>query len=935
MTRAIGAGMARTGAALLIVALVVGLTTCAWAKPDPRIVNPSAVDKNGDKISDSFAAKVADRSMATVQADGVTYADLIVCLDHAPNAADVGAIQSLGGNVPDSWKDLVYAIHVQIPITRDRTEQTLDLIKQRCPGVVLVEENARSQAHLYLSTQQEGARTAWAAGYAGATNISVAIMDTGITSSHADLPGPFPNKVLAWDDEVGGTLTPADFAEHGSHVAGIVAGTGASAGLAQPGSTGWVYVTHDLYFNPTANNGWMQRFPIDTRSYGGNATIRGWLKWTDNMGGAYSIGHSLYTSGSTWLAGALIANNGAQPLQTTYAALPAGQYDWRYFALPYCTVANNNNSPTWALIDAPMSAIGDGFNLMCGVAPVCKLVGVKVLDNNGSGTSNDFLDGLTWIVNNAAQYNIKVINMSMGFTSVIGSVDTAVKSAVITNNLVVVASSGNTRSWPSPTTVGSPASCSAAIAVGAISHIDKVTNYSTYGANGTSKPDVVAYGGTGVSGGDRAILSVDSSDGDRNVDYSDGSEQNYPEAWQEDDYRGMQGTSMAGPQVAGEAALVIQALGVPTPAIGIKAIIEMTCTETNQTAEVAPNPTLNRGNKDTSEGYGRVNMEAAIEMLTMAHTVGGQGDSATLAATSTDNRVFNRNCWARQVSLSKNTAYQFDLDTPAGGDFDLYLYSGLTTNDGSTSSGSIGDPIIEAKSVGAGVGVDEKINYSCCMDGIYFIIVKRVSGSGTFTLTSQSYSFSDVPPSHTFHGAIEAMLSNAITGGCAANGDCPDTYCPTSNVTRGQMSAFICKAWGKTQLANPVATFTDVPTSHLFYGWVERLVDAPSWGGVAVTGGCGGPPLIYCPTNNVTRGQMAAFLCKAAGQTWLANPTPTFGDVPTSHLFYGWIERVADAPSWPGGAVTTGCGGGNYCPTTNVTRGQMAQFLCRAAGIPF
>jgi len=204
MTRAIGAGMARTGAALLIVALVVGLATCAWAKPDPRIVNPSAVDKNGDKISDSFAAKVASQSMATVQADGVTYADLIVCLDHAPNAADIGAIRSLGGDVPASWQELVYAMHVTVPISSGQTLQSLDRVKRYCPGVVLIEENARSKAHLYLSTQQEGARLSWLKGFAGASNISVAIMDTGITSNHADLPGPFPNKVIAWDDEVGG-----------------------------------------------------------------------------------------------------------------------------------------------------------------------------------------------------------------------------------------------------------------------------------------------------------------------------------------------------------------------------------------------------------------------------------------------------------------------------------------------------------------------------------------------------------------------------------------------------------------------------------------------------------------------------------------------------------------------------------------------------------
>jgi len=55
--------------------------------------------------------------------------------------------------------------------------------------------------------------------------------------------------------------------------------------------------------------------------------------------------------------------------------------------------------------------------------------------------------------------------------------------------------------------------------------------------------------------------------------------------------------------------------------------------------------------------------------------------------------------------------------------------------------------------------------------------------------------------------------------------------------------------------------------------------------------------------------------------------TPTFGDVPTTHLFYQYIEALAAS------GITAGCGGGNYCPDAAVTRGQMAVFLAKALGL--
>ena len=52
-----------------------------------------------------------------------------------------------------------------------------------------------------------------------------------------------------------------------------------------------------------------------------------------------------------------------------------------------------------------------------------------------------------------------------------------------------------------------------------------------------------------------------------------------------------------------------------------------------------------------------------------------------------------------------------------------------------------------------------------------------------------------------------------------------------------------------------------------------------------------------------------------------------FSDVPTGASYHDDVEALVNA------GVTTGCGGGEYCPTDSVTRGQMAQFLNRLGNL--
>ncbi len=180
--------------------------------------------------------------------------------------------------------------------------------------------------------------------------------------------------------------------------------------------------------------------------------------------------------------------------------------------------------------------------------------------------------------------------------------------------------------------------------------------------------------------------------------------------------------------------------------------------------------------------------------------------------------------------------------------------------------------------------------------------------------------FLDVPPAHPFRNFVNTLARNGVTGGCGG-GD----YCPDAAVTRAQMAVFLLVSKQGTGYAPPACVtprFPDVPCSSPYAPWVNELAAR------GITGGCGGGN--YCPNTAVTRDQMAVFLLttkEPPGYVPPACTNPTFTDVPCSSPYAPWIyELVARA-------ITGGCGGGNYCPTAPVTRGQMAVFLVTTFGL--
>jgi hypothetical protein len=114
--------------------------------------------------------------------------------------------------------------------------------------------------------------------------------------------------------------------------------------------------------------------------------------------------------------------------------------------------------------------------------------------------------------------------------------------------------------------------------------------------------------------------------------------------------------------------------------------------------------------------------------------------------------------------------------------------------------------------------------------------------------------------------------------------------------------------------------FADVPPEH----FAQKSVDAAYRAGVVA--GCATSPLRYCPDVALNRAEMAVLLLRARHGGGYVPPAATgmFHDVPTNHWAASWIEELARA------GITSGCGGGNYCPAAPITRAQMAVFLLRA-----
>ncbi|GAG74790.1 unnamed protein product, partial [marine sediment metagenome] len=292
------------------------------------------------------------------------------------------------------------------------------------------------------------------------------------------------------------------------------------------------------------------------------------------------------------------------------------------------------------------------------------------------------ISALEDIVLNKTKFHITTVCLSVGILGDEVLTINEVINNVIDEGILVVIAAGN--NGLEPNSLNKLASNKKAIVVGAINDRDQITTYSSIGKiidedqpNEVIKPDLVAPGGSKIKG-HRSIVGTNL----------------------ENETSAYFGTSIATAVVSGAIQLLIEAkwknwtswnsLNTTELAKIVKATLLMTATETQlnreedpETDEIESNysPNTNYGGKDIHEGYGRLNIEAAIDALTKNISI--EIIESTFNLTSSGINPLEKHVYARRITLEPKKQYLFNLTVEqSSATIDMYLYSNETNKFG-------------------------------------------------------------------------------------------------------------------------------------------------------------------------------------------------------------------------------------------------------------
>ena len=590
-------------------------------------------------------------------------------------------------------------------------------------------------------------------------------------------------------------------------------------------------------------------------------------------------------------------------------------------------IVNNDSNPsddnghgTW-VSGIIVGKANDGYGI-AGISWSDKVMPVKIMNGQGSGTTADLIDGINW----AADHGADVINMSVGGFPWSQLVQNAVDDAWDAGAVLVGAAGNNNRRENYY-----PASFNNVVSVSATQVQDEFSHWSSWGP----KVDVSAPGSSVLTTNCYACTYADH------------------DSWGHHTY--ISGTSFATPNTAGVVALIRAKYPNYTPSQVVNRLIGTV-------------DDLGYDGRDDRYGHGRINAFRAV---------GGSVGQPSVPAG--DSRESNNSIGsARKITLAATTRPSiypagdvdwFAVDVPRAGRLDVLVTGIVDSRAYPWNKSPIPvDPIVELYSTSGtllrhtdAVGASGTEVARWTVTGKTRILVKiwnyyANGNTATYTVrpiyvdtaapvaqitypASGATAVSRIAkPRITFNEGVTNVTSSTVrlrdmnTNKFvpAAVSYSPSTRTATLTTDRlGRLRQYRVEATtGVTDIAgNHLATKT-----LLFTTGLGSFVDADGnkhetsieWIlAEGITYGCAAER--FCPNGIVTRGQMASFLARA-----LELPAATrdyfSDDNGTTHE--ASINRVRAA------GVTAGCGGTRYCPDGLVTRAQMASFLVRALDLP-
>jgi len=608
-----------------------------------------------------------------------------------------------------------------IPLTN------LSLFKNEFPDINIDTDEIIEVQMNYASAQTQSVNATWYNnGYNGDTDSSIAVLDSGINPNQAFLQ----NKVVGWQNFVDNDLI-SDKNGHGTFISSVIAGTGV---LTNKSSNPSVI---KLYGNYTHLELFEDYLP--SKNYTLKILTVNISKSSTNIGINSSFDYQMNEIDTFWLElyynSTLVNASTIQNPNQIYSIVHNVAPDKRGIYDVYVKYHKKSNTAPAFSFNISMSffpeSYYENYNHFNGIANATKILSYKVVNSSGQGYVSDLISAMASVIQNRTTYHIISVCLSIGTIGEDVTAINAVIDQVIKKHIIVVIAAGN-NGIKGTKPFNSLGINKNAIVVGAINDDDMITSYSSMGRNvgeNVLKPDIVAPGGS-IIPGHRSIVSADGKSNDTTA---------------------LIGTSISTAIVSAVINILIDAKwgswaewdnqNLTKWVKMLKAILLMTASETNLEREDDPKTEINESNyspnlfnglinnlKDVHEGYGRMNVQAAIDALTKNIKI---NESINYYLTSSELNPLENHVFARKIHLLEDIQYSFNLSNVDGNaDLDLFLYA--------NESNRFGEPLLlQAAQKWYGDSdffyFTPKNNQTECI-----VIVKAISGKSNFTLNVSS-----------------------------------------------------------------------------------------------------------------------------------------------------------------------------------------------------